>query len=434
MRPDLEAAFVAPRGRAEAVVARVWARVLGVEEVGVFDNFFSLGGDSIRAVRVVGALRESGFVCSVRDVMRLQTVAGLVRASGDGARGEGFSRVGAFALVGEGDRALLPEGVVDAYPMAMVQAGMVFELSADPDLNLYHNVTTYLLRGVGFDEVAFGAVAREVVSRHEVLRTSFDLTSFSVPMQLVHGSAVVQVGWSDLSGLSQEEQDRILSEFAEEQRRRPFEVQRAPLLRFHAHRTGADTWHLTVVEFHAILDGWSHNSLVTEFAECYRGLVSGGGLAERAPDPVRFADFVAEEAEALGSRESREFWWSRLDAAGRLEIPESWADPEAGVLLEEEVSFADVESGLRALARAAGASFKSVLLAAHVCVWSAVNGGRGFHSGLVSNGRLEVEGGDRVLGMFLNTLPFLAPRVSGSWRDLVSAVFDEEMEGWAHRR
>ncbi|WP_037821286.1 acyl carrier protein, partial [Streptomyces sp. NRRL B-3229] len=91
------------------------------------------GGDSIRAVRLVGALRAAGYDVSIPDVFRLKTVAALAGLVAGQEHGGGPSLVVAvepFALIGEGDRAALPAGVVDAYPLSLVQTGMLVEMLA----------------------------------------------------------------------------------------------------------------------------------------------------------------------------------------------------------------------------------------------------------------------------------------------------------------
>ncbi|GAA3036900.1 hypothetical protein GCM10020000_13220 [Streptomyces olivoverticillatus] len=98
------------------------------------------------------------------------------------------------------------------------------------------------------------------------------------------------------------------------------------------------------------------------------------------------------------------------------------------------MQFADLEEGLRGLALKANTSLKSVLLAAHLKVMSAVTSDDAFHTGVVFHGRLEAPGADRVLGMHLNTIPFPAVRPMGTWRELVEQVYAQEAEIWAHRR
>uniref|UniRef100_UPI00055C11A5 phosphopantetheine-binding protein n=1 Tax=Streptomyces sp. NRRL B-24051 TaxID=1463832 RepID=UPI00055C11A5 len=111
----------------EELVAAVWGRVLGVERVGVVDSFFDLGGDSIRAVALIGALRAEGLDVSVRDVFQRRTVAGIAESLTGRAvlpvEDEAF--VEPFALLSEEDRERLPEGLSDAYPLSRIQTGML---------------------------------------------------------------------------------------------------------------------------------------------------------------------------------------------------------------------------------------------------------------------------------------------------------------------
>ena len=81
--------FEAPQTPTEEIIAGIYAQVLGVERVGVDDSFFELGGDSILSMQVVARARAAGVLCTSRDILVEQTVAGLARVAGvtDGAGG-----------------------------------------------------------------------------------------------------------------------------------------------------------------------------------------------------------------------------------------------------------------------------------------------------------------------------------------------------------
>ena len=81
MRPDLEAIYVAPHTEIQEVLAAIWSQVLGIEQVGIHDNFFDLGGDSIRSVRMVALAKKRGLNFTVQQVFRNQTIARLERGS-----------------------------------------------------------------------------------------------------------------------------------------------------------------------------------------------------------------------------------------------------------------------------------------------------------------------------------------------------------------
>src|SRR3712207_1293696 len=122
--------YVEPAGGVERELADIWRRVLGAERVGRNDNFFALGGDSIRSISVMSSARDKGIVFSIQQLFEHQTIARLAAAlEGAGREGgekEEAPRVAPFALVDPSDRPKLPDDLEDAYPLARLQAGMLF--------------------------------------------------------------------------------------------------------------------------------------------------------------------------------------------------------------------------------------------------------------------------------------------------------------------
>ncbi|PBC75549.1 amino acid adenylation domain-containing protein [Streptomyces sp. TLI_235] len=428
--------YVLPRTPVESELAEVWGEVLDLGHVGVIDNFFDLGGDSIRAVRVVGRLRERGYDVTVQDLFRRQTVAELAAPLRAAEPAAAPARVEPFALLRPEDRAALPDGLADAYPLSEVQSGMVYEMLADAERLLYHNVTGYLVRDdAPFDPDALRTAVDTVTARHELLRTSFEL-ALSEPLQLVHAAAEVEIRHLDLRPLTAQQREQALREAIRAERAEPFDLaDRGPLWRLTAVLEDDRRWRLLFTECHAILDGWSHNSLLTELLQRYRDAREGGPQTDSAPPAVRFADAVALERAALADPEHAAFWAGRVARGEVLTLPETWADPAADAGgYELRVDFADLIPALQQLGRTAGAPLKSVLLAAHLTVLSRLTDQAPFLSGLVTNGRPEVRDGDRLLGMHLNTVPLLSPPPASTWHGLVEAVFAEEVALLPHRR
>ncbi|MDG4786446.1 amino acid adenylation domain-containing protein [Micromonospora sp. WMMD1102] len=432
-----EQAYVAPRTPVEERVAAIWRDVLGLERVGVHDSFFDLGGHSIRAVALVGELRAIGLDVSVRDVFAHRTVAELCGILDGRSTPAAEERpVAPFELLSAEDRAKVPAGAADAYPLSRVQAGMVVEMLSDGELHAYHNVTSFRIR----DERPFGLAAlreaaRIVVARHEVLRTAIDLTTYSVPMQVVYPDAEMPVGERDLRHLDAAELDRSLREFTAVERADVFDLAQPSLMRLHAHVCDDKTWWLSVTECHAIIEGWSHHSLLMEVLDLYRQIRDGGTPPPVEAPPVRFADFIAAELRSLDSAEDREYWRDIVGRYARFSLPTGWGDPDAPrESLMLGVPFHDLDADLRKLASRAKASLKTVLLAAHLKVMSQLTAEESFLTGLVLHGRPEVVGADQVYGMYLNSLPFGYDRGARTWRELVTRTYAREMEIWPHRR
>ncbi|HWO66111.1 MAG TPA: condensation domain-containing protein, partial [Umezawaea sp.] len=442
-RPALEQRYVSPLGDLENLFADIWRRVLGVDRVGRHDNFFDLGGDSIRSIQILGRVRDAGFTVGLQEFLDAPTLADLATTVAPSTPDD-VRTTRPFSLVGEADRALLPDGLEDAYPMAELQVGMVYEMERDRARNPYHNVETLRLAG-RFDEACFRAAVDHVVARHPVLRTSFDLVGFTEPMQLVH--AVVEVPFTVVDLRRAEDRHAALLEHVRHEQGTRFDLSGAPLLRMAVHVLSEDAFQWTITEHHAVLDGWSVVSTLAEITDRYRDLLAG---TRPAVEPLRslYRDFVAAERAALNSPESREFWRDRLAGAPDGRIPR-WDADLAGERVDGERHVrdeaaghgslitplsADLLRGLEEFAGRASVPVKTVVLAAHLRVLGLFTGSTDVLVGLTSNGRLEETDGSEARGLFLNTVPLRVRLPEGSWQDLARAVFRAERDLLPHRR
>ncbi|MEO7182083.1 MAG: amino acid adenylation domain-containing protein, partial [Gemmatimonadaceae bacterium] len=311
--------YAPPRTDAERVLAEIWCEVLRVDSVGIHDNFFALGGDSIRSVQVASKARARGLTLSVAQLFQHQDIATLAAQLGDVVPGRDPEPAGLtpFALVSAPDREKVPEGIEDAYPLAMLQAGSVYHAQSRTDYETY--VSSFHLRAA-FDESAFGAALRRLGERHAFFRTSIDLTTFSEPLQLVQATVDLPVVVADIGHLSADAQEAVLREFVAEQKRRPFEWGRAPLARFFVHRRSPSSIQVTMCE--PLLDGWSVANVVADLLRDYQWLLAGKALPDRAPRPsVSYAEFVALERGALDSAAAQRYWAHVLDDVQMSALP-----------------------------------------------------------------------------------------------------------------
>ncbi|WP_280719713.1 non-ribosomal peptide synthetase, partial [Kitasatospora sp. MAP5-34] len=431
------AEFTAPATDTEKLIATAWADILGLDpdRISTNDSFFDLGGDSIRAVRLAGALREHGYSLGIRDIFAHRTIANLATNTSITDDIQPFRTVEPFTLISAEDRNTLPTNIHDAYPLSQIQTGMLVEMLANPDRNTYHSVNSFRIPDDRPLDLEVLRSAVDLVStRHETLRTSIHLTGFEQPLQLVHTAAEIPITVHDLRGLSPEEMATVGLAFADDERDSLFDLAVAPLVRISIHLEPA-AWRLTFTHCNAITEGWSYHSLLMEILEAYRATRDGVELPEYEIPEVRYADYIAAELASLDDPEEQQYWQDVTDAHTTMAIPESWGDKDSPVdRYKLPVSFADLEKPLRALASQAGAAFKSVLLAAHLKVMSALTTEDAFHVGLVCHGRLEEPGADRVLGMHLNTLPFPHSGMPATWLELVEQTYAREIEVWEHRR
>ncbi|MET9266679.1 amino acid adenylation domain-containing protein [Amycolatopsis sp. NPDC004079] len=431
-KPARSATAISPRTPEERSLAAVIGQVLGHDEIGVRDNFFELGGDSIRALQVRVLARQRGLDFTIPELFRAQTVETLAATARTVEPATGPRSVRPFALLAAEDRAALPEGVEDAFPLARLQAGLVFHSEMSPDYETY--VMGFRLRG-RFARRAMTEALRRLAARHPMLRTSFALTGFSEPLQLVHAKAEIPLTVHEISG-SAAEQDAEIDRFMRERKWRKPEWAVAPLLEIDVHLRSAEEFQCTFA--HPLFDGWSMALLVTELFEAYAALAAGTPPPRLPPIRQTYADFVALERETVDSAAERKFWAAYLAGDSRGDLPR-WpsrrhSGPAAAHRRTEVAIEDEVRDGLLELARQTGTSLKSVLLAAHLRVVSVLACRRAVTAGIIANGRPEELDGDRVAGLFLNTVPLRMRFDGGTWRELVRQTHEAERELLDHRR
>ncbi|MFY0567266.1 non-ribosomal peptide synthase/polyketide synthase [Archangium lansingense] len=427
--------FEAPRDATEQALAAVWSEVLGVRQVGIDDSFYDLGGDSIRSIQVVARLRERGLELPILQLLQHPTIrelSGVVKATSGAAAPA--SAVAPFSLVPDADRARLPGDVEDAYPLATLQTGMLFESALDPSAGIYHDMFSFHLE-VELREAPLRQAFEELLARHTILRTSFHLDGYEEPLQLVHRQITPPLHLEDIRHLEAARQGTFLREWAEAERRQPFDWSQAPLLRLVVHRRTSTTLQLTVIFHHAILDGWSAASLLSEMLGRYLELLEGNDAPAAPPPAATYRQFVALEREALHSAQSERFWLERMEGAETAGARPHLAEAGERVLHHHMVRIPkSLQEALQRVAHDTGVTLRTVLLAAHLRVRGFLAGSTSAITGIVTNGRPEVIDGERMIGLFLNSVPFPVALGGGTWVELIREVAKREQELLPHRR
>ena len=420
--------YRAPQNNTERLLAEAWAKVLEVDRAGIDDNFFAMGGDSIRSIQLRAAARTLGLDFSLQQLFQCQTIRRLASEIVSSGTLPALRSGKTISLLSESDKDLLPYEVEDAYPLTMLQTGMVFHSEMDRASAVYHDIFSYLVR-VRFDLEKFREAVVMLASRHAVLRTSFDLKTFSTPLQLVHKAIVAPVESEDLRNLLHAEQDRVIASWIESEKTHSFYWADAPLFRFRLHRRTDDTVQINFSFHHAILDGWSVASLLTELFQIYTGRLVGESAISQ-PLAAAFKDYVASEQALLAAEDAREFWTGYLDGAEPLHLPSSkFFEKKSHSRTVDAYRVAiplELSDGLKKVAAENSVPIKTVLLAAHLRVLRQLQRESDVMTGVVANGRPEEKDGERVLGLFLNTLPFRLDLRGGSWSDLIRETFAVE--------
>jgi len=411
---------------AESVLIALWSEVLGTG-VALDDDFFQLGGDSLRALQVRARARDLGYDFSVQDFFDAPTVHALATRVKPAVPEP--TTYAAFSQISDDVRRNLAPDVEDAYPLTKLQEALVFHSSMGPDYETY--VLSIRVR-MRYEERALRESLATLSASHEMLRVGYALTSDFDYIQCVHRSAPVPLETHDLSALAEAEQDARIRLYIEEERGRRFDWMAAPLLRMRVDVRGLDVVQLTVS--HPLYDGWSLATFLVELLEEHLRRVDGRPPAPMTRPRSSYGEFVALERDALASPEAREYWTQIVASAPSSSLPRR-GDMDIPRRARQTLPLdANLGEELRRLAHSLRLPLKSVLLAAHLEIVKQLTGRSDVMTGLITNGRIEERDGHRVVGLFLNTIPLRVESGWETWAELAGALFAAEQQAWPYRR
>ncbi|HET9051561.1 MAG TPA: condensation domain-containing protein, partial [Candidatus Dormibacteraeota bacterium] len=381
-----------PATETEATVAHAWSRVLGVDEIGVDDDFFDLGGQSLQATQIVAALRETlGVEIGLTALFDAPTVAGL------------SARIEA-ARAGRVPPPLLPRSrhPADRIPLTFSQEHM-WRLEAAADPRGLYNVTALHTFGEPVDAGPLREAIAHLTVRHETLRTCF-VVEDGTPWQVVAREVDAELDVRDLTVLPEGDREAELRRLLAEQDSAPLDLARAPLLRARLYRL-ADRRSILATTFdHLVCDGTSAYIFLTELRAAHAAFARGEEPSLPAL-PVQYADFALWQRGWLTDDllEGQVDHWRRALAGMRPgpavpfdRIPEA---PTRRIVTREVAVEPDLHAAVRALARRSGATVFAVAAAAFQALCSRASG---MTDGLVSttlSGRQRAEV-ERLVGCF----------------------------------
>ncbi|MGP3966626.1 amino acid adenylation domain-containing protein [Streptomyces sp. 6N223] len=411
--PDVRRAPArAPRTPAEERLTRIFAEVLRLDAVSPDDDFFLLGGDSISSIGVSSRARRAGLDLSPRDVFDHRTPAALAAmAPAAEAHGHGHAHsreFTAFAPTAE-ERERIPGPVDDVWPLSPLQEGLFFHAAYDAGaLDVYTVFESFDL-ATPVDAGRLRAALRTLMARNAALRAGFTSDGLRQPVQFILRESDIPVPLTevDLSHLAADPaaQDARMAALLDASRREPFDFARPPLFRVLLFRLGAERGDRLVTGRHLILwDGWSAWLFLDELFALY----ASGGDDRELPPPGSYRDYLTH-LESLDHGRATDAWRAALDGLEPLLLaPEKAAAASEPVIPEnaETLLPADLSERLRRTARHHGLTQGTLLTAAWGLALGAATGRTDVVFGTTVAGRpSEVPEVERIIGMFLNTVP-----------------------------
>lgn len=401
------AAYLAPRNEAELHLARIWEDILGIERIGVRDNFFNLGGHSLLAVQVISKIRDHFSI-----ELPLQA---LFDAPTIGQLSEFLNTTQPSASIQAPAIRLLTDQERLNAPLSFSQQRLWFLDELEGASVTYHISGAVKITGalkVDTLERCFD----EIVARHETLRTNFVKVN-GAPVARLAPHQPFKIKRLSVLNETKEQKERLVSQYLEKESDETFDLSRDLLLRVTLIETGHLEHVMMLTLHHIISDEWSLALLQVEIAKLYAAFSQAQTSPLRAL-PLQFADYAAWQRQWMTRERLAEhltYWVSELrDAPAVLELPTDRPRPAVQRYIGKTLAFRiepSLTNRLRTLGQSCGATLFMTLLTG----WSILLSRQARTEDLVigspvtNRSRSELES---LIGFFVNTIP-LRLRVDG---------------------
>ncbi|MEH2221001.1 MAG: amino acid adenylation domain-containing protein [Nostoc sp.] len=399
-KPDLDSTllekYVAPRTPIEEMLVQIWAQVLKVEQVGIHNNFFELGGHSLLATQIISRLPETfGISLLLRSLFESPTVAQL---------SEVILRelqTGSSLMLPP----ILPVSSKQDIPLSWAQERLWFLHHLEGESGAY--TMPFAMRLLGNLNIkALEEAIGEMVRRHEVLRTRFEI-EHDRPVQVIAADLTITLPVVDLQNAA--DPTKQVEQLAIQEAYKPFDLAKDPVLRVKMWQVATDEYILLIAIHHIAADGWSIGVLNRELSDHYRAISTGSSVI--LPElSVQYADFTIWQRQWLTTQvlERQLSYWKQqlVGAPPLLELPTDRLRPAIQTFRGATEQFQldnKLTSGLTQLSHKSGTTLFMTLLAGFVVLMSRYSGQTDLVIGspIANRNRKEIE---PLIGFFVNTL------------------------------
>ncbi|MCF2829950.1 amino acid adenylation domain-containing protein [Pseudoalteromonas sp. DL2-H6] len=414
--------YVAPESQQEILLANIWSEIFQQEKVSRHAHFFQLGGHSLLIMKMIARLQSAGWSLAVRkvfDAPQLSAMAtNLIKTEAKESSASIYQPLpyGLTSLKPEDIKLTsltqddidviveqVPGGVEniqDIFPLAPLQEGILFHHMLSDGSDTYVTPMAYRFKHPAKLDT-FVTAFKQLVVRHDALRTAILWNNLSQPVQVVCREATLEVNEHWLQ--SDQSDDAQLANWMSADKQW-LNIQQAPLLKLTILRKPAsEECYLIVQEHHLISDHVSLEILQDDLIELLNG--SGATL----PEPAQYGAFITATQHQQNTQAAEEFFAEKLAGVSEVTAPYGIADNQADSSLQKErqqLLDSELSEAIRMQARRLDVSPAAIFHLAwafNLALWS---GRQDVVTGTVVSGRMQaIEGMDRMVGLFINTLP-----------------------------
>ncbi len=412
----------------EKQLARIWSEVLGVEGVGIDDNFFQLGGDSLLVTQIINRVRQILQVeLSFIDFFETPTIAGIAQSIASLDPENTHQNLPSIETISQASKLTL----------SYTQASFWFLEQLKPGNPAYHRPGAIIISGY-INLKALTESLKEIVRRHESLRTNF-VTINGQPFPVIHPTVTLTIPQIDLSTLTKSQQEAEIKRLGKEDAQAPFNLSEGLLFRVKYLRLSAEK-HLLLLTFHHIIfDGWSMEVFLPELAKIYAAF----SQEQKSPLPeltIQYKDFAHWQRQWLTGEvlETQINYWKQQLAGvpPLLELPTNRSRPAIPTFrgeLYEIVLPQSLRESLKALSQEEGATLFITLLAAFAILLHRYTNREDIVIGTPVAGRNRIET-EQLIGALINTI-VIRTSISDnpSFRALLNQVKKVALDAYAHQ-
>jgi amino acid adenylation domain-containing protein len=420
-RPNLLSPYAAPQNRMEQDIIHIWQKLLGFKDLGVKDDFFELGGDSIKAISAISSIHKKlNIAISLKEFFDKPNVEVLAEYIRDHIAETGYSHI-------------KPVEKKEYYSLSNAQKRVYILQQLDIE-NTAYNISDVIPLGQDIDVEKLEAAFRRLIRGHESLRTSFHMIR-EVPVQRVNDSDRMEfkIEYYDF--------DLPLHSFYSLVTPlppgfvRPFDLEKAPLLRVGLAKTNKGEYASMLDIHHIISDAVSGDILGRELMAFYCR-----PQEESGPHPIQYKDFSewknSEEQKEL-MQEQKLYWFEEFFSdMPVLELPTDYPRPLMQSFEGGSVNFVLDESKVRILKEAAketNTTLFMVILSIYTILLSKLSGQEDILVGIPTTGRGHIDL-EHIVGMFVNTLVMRNyPVGEKTFKEFLLEVKDRTLEAFENQ-
>ncbi|WP_342552911.1 SDR family NAD(P)-dependent oxidoreductase [Paenibacillus sp. FSL R7-0652] len=404
----------------EMKLGSVWSRALGVTELGIYDDFYELGGDSIIGLKIANSLTKAlSVLVNTAEILMYPTIAesaAYLEETYGPAVDTGAAGVTIPVLTPVEQRAY--------YPVSSAQKRfLVLDRLEGP--NTSANIPRASIMEGDFEHGIFEGIIRQLIKRHEAFRTSFEIQD-GIPYQKIWDHVDFSVGYSECT--REELTDRLLG-FV-----KPFELDQAPLFRFEVVKLAERTHAVFFDMHHIITDGMSMDIIMQEIIDLYEG-------RELKPLSIQYKDFSEWHNTLLSSgalQKQEEYWLSLYrDSIPQLHLPTDYVRPAANEFEGDQVVVMGSESltlELERMASRTGTTLFMLLLAAYNVLLAKYAAQDDIVVGSPIAGRSHADLED-VVGVFINIITIRTkPQADKTFLELLAEVREGALKSYENQQ